>query len=156
VLLVLLLLVGAGLLIWFFISQGDDGASQDGGAAAEGTLTTSEGTDVLAAASGGSEELAAFEDQTVRGQGVEVQSVISDEAFWLGGSEAQRVFVVSSGQGESPANVDAGDRVDVSGVVRVLPVDYEQRFGLSADEGSADLVSQGHYVEALSLTETGS
>jgi hypothetical protein len=154
---VLLLLVGGGLLIWFLVSRGDEGGSASGdGSVAEGTIRTSEGQDVLAAASGGAEALAPFEDQTVRAEGVEVQSVVGDESFWAGSGPAQRLFVVVTGGAESAPAIDAGDRVDLSGIVRVLPVDFEQRFGVDAANGSADLQTQGHYIEALSVSEPGS
>jgi len=157
ILVVVLLLVGAGLLIWFLVSRGDDGGSAAGdGSVAEGTIQTSEGQDVLAAAGGGAEALAPFEDQTVRGSGIEVQSVVGDESFWAGSDPTQRVFVVVTGGGESAPAIDAGDRVDLSGIVRVLPVDFEQRFGVDAANGSADLQGQGHYIEALSVSESGS
>ena len=97
---VVLLLVGAGLLIWFLVSRGDDGGSAAGdGSVAEGTIQTDEGQDVLAAAGGGSEALAPLEDRTVRGSGIEVQSVVSDESFWAGSDTARRVFVVVAGGG---------------------------------------------------------
>ena len=154
---VLLLLVGGGLLIWFLVSRGDDGGSAAGEASvAEGTIQTSEGQDVLAAAGGGTEALAPFEDQTVRGSGIEVQSVVGDEAFWAGSDPARRIFVVVTGGGESAPAIDAGDRIDLSGIVRVLPVDFEQRFGVDAANGSADVRGQGHYIEALSVSEPGS
>lgn len=157
--LLLLLLVGAGLLVWFLVSRGDsssEGTSASGAAAAEGAVTTSNGDDVLAAAAGGSAGLAPLEDETVTARGAEVESVVSDEAFWLGSGEGERIFVVISTSGESPLNVDAGDRVDLSGVVRVLPVDFESRFGVNGDSGSSQLESQGHYIEALSIQQAGS
>ena len=151
-----LLLVGAGLLIWFLVSRGDEGDSAaGGGSVAEGAIQTDEGQDVLAAASGGTEALAPFEEQTVRGSGIEVQSVAGDEAFWAGSDPSRRVFVVVSGGGESAPDIEAGDRVDLSGIVRVLPVDFAQRFGVGAEDGS-DLQAQGHYIEALSVSEPGS
>jgi hypothetical protein len=155
---VVLLLVGGGLLIWFLVSRGDDGASASGdGSVAEGTIQTGEGQDVLAAASGGSEALAPFEDQTVRGSGIEVQSVAGDGgAFWAGSDSARRVFVVVSDGVQPAPDIPAGDRVDLAGIVRVLPVDFEQRFGVDAADGSADLQGQGHYIEALSVSESGS
>jgi hypothetical protein len=154
---VVLLLVGAGLLIWFLVSRGNDGGSAAGdGSVAEGTIQTSEGQDVLAAAGGGADALAPFEDQTVRAQGVEVESVAGDEAFWAGSDPARRVFVVVSDGAQSAPDIEAGDRVDLSGIVRVLPVDFEERFGVDAADGSADLQGQGHYIEALSVSEPGS
>jgi hypothetical protein len=157
ILVVVLLLVGAGLLIWFLVSRGDgDGSTAGEGSVAEGTIQTGDGQDVLAAAGGGAGALAPFEDQTVRAQGVDVQSVVGEDAFWAGSDPARRVFVVVSGVGDSVPDIAAGDRVDLSGIVRVLPVDFEQRFGVDAADGSADLQAQGHYIEALSVTEPGS
>lgn len=157
ILVVVLLLVGGGLLIWFLVSRGDDsGPAAGDGSVAEGTIQTDEGQDVLAAAGDGSEALAPFEDQTVRGSGIEVQSVVGDGSFWAGSDPARRVFVVVAGGGESAPAIGGGDRVDLSGVVRVLPVDFEQRFGVDAEGGSADLQAQGHYIEALSVSEPGS
>lgn len=157
ILVVVLLLVGAGLLIWFLVSRSDGGDSAAGeGTVAEGTIQTDEGQDVLAAAGGGAEALAPFEDQTVRARGVGVESVVGEGAFWAGSDATRRVFVVVSGGEESAPGVEAGDRVDLSGIVRVLPVDFEQRFGVDAADGSADLQAQGHYIEALSVSEPGS
>ena len=140
------------------MSRGDEGGSAAGeGSVAEGTIQTSEGQDVLAAAGGGAEALAPFEDQTVRAEGVEVQSVAGAGAFWAGSDPARRVFVVVSRTARSRRpTIHAGDRVDLAGIVRVLPVDFEQRFGVDAANGSADLQGQGHYIEALSVSESGS
>jgi hypothetical protein len=154
---VVLLVVGAGLLIWFLVARGDDGSSAAGeGSVAEGTIQTDEGQDVLAAAGGGAAALAPFEDQTVRARGVEVESVAGDEGFWAGSDPGRRVFVVVSDGAQSAPDIEAGDRVDLSGIVRVLPVDFEERFGVDAAAGSADLQAQGHYIEALSVSEPGS
>jgi hypothetical protein len=157
---VVVLLVVAGLVIWFLVSHSgsDNGgatAAASGSGAAEGTLVTSDGNDVLAASSGGSSSLAPFEDETVTGQGVKVESVVSPQAFWVGPTNAQEVFVyVSSSQ--TNAAVHAGDRVDLGGVVRVLPVDFEARFGVTSANGSAQLQDEGHYIEALTVTPAGS
>jgi hypothetical protein len=154
---VVLLLVGAGLLIWFLVSRGDEGGSAAGdGSVAEGTIQTSEGQDVLGAAGGGADALTPFEDQTVRAEGVEVQSVAGAGAFWAGSDPARRLFVVVSDGAQPAPDIHAGDRVDLAGIVRVLPVDFEQRFGVDAANGSADLQGQGHYIEALSVSESGS
>jgi hypothetical protein len=159
VLAVIVLLVIAGLVVWFVVSRsnGDTGASgSSASGAGEGTIVTSDGHDVLGASSGGADALAPYEDETVTGQGVEVQSVVSPQAFWVGPTQAQELFVyVSSGQNDEAA-VHAGDRVDFGGVVRVLPVDFESRFGVTSSSGSAQLQDQGHYIEALTVTPAGS
>jgi hypothetical protein len=158
IVILLLVLIGAGLLIWFLATRGDGGANgstaASGGAAAEGNVTTSNGDDVLAAAANGSSALDPFEDETVRATGAEVQAVVSDQAFWIGRGEAERILVVASGTGDI-ANVSGGDRVDVSGVLRVLPLDFESRFGVSGAD-SSQLSDQGHYIEALSVQPAGS
>jgi len=93
--------------------------------------------------------------QAAEGRGVTVQSVVSDEGFWVGSSEANRAFVFLSPQartkaGESPFQVRAGQVVDLSGVVKPVPVDLTP-FGVDQAEGAPQLRSQGGYVEATTF-----
>lgn len=93
--------------------------------------------------------------QPAVGQSVQVQSVVADEGFWVGPSEQSRAFIFLSQQarskpGESPFQVKAGQRVDLTGVVKPVPADLTP-FGVDQAEGSGQLRSQGFYVEANSL-----
>ena len=83
--------------------------------------------------------------------GVRVDEVVSPSALWVGNGQGQRLFVVYDGTA-APPNLTAGDTVSFSGVVRVLPVDYASRFGISPTQGGTELQSQGEYIEALTLT----
>jgi hypothetical protein len=162
----LLILAALGVLLWWFLTQGDDQPVEEpttGGTAAEepigagaepgvegGTIATSDGQDVLGAA--GTFGLSGFVNQTVRADGVEVLSVVGDEAFWAG-SDAGRVLVVLSPSAESSAQIDVGDTVSFSGVVRPLPADPEGTFDIDEGEGMDILEQQGHYIEALTASE---
>jgi len=93
--------------------------------------------------------------QPAEGRSVPVQSVVADEGFWVGQSEQSRAFVFLSPQarskpGESPFQVKAGQRIDLTGVVKPVPADLTP-FGVDQAEGSGQLRSQGHYVEATSV-----
>jgi len=99
--------------------------------------------------------LAQLNGQATVGQGVTVQSVVADEGFWVGPSEQSRAFIFLSPQarskpGESPFQVKAGQQVDLTGVVKPVPADLTP-FGVDQAEGSGQLRSQGHYVEANSV-----
>ena len=144
----LLVLVGIGVLIWYLVTRDDQ--EPDAGTTAEqsSTLSTQDGTDVIAAAGRG-DDLSGFENGTVEGTGVQVQSSVSDTAFWVGEDDSRMLVVATNA--EAAGSLEAGDRVDVAGVVRVLPLDYAERFGVSAEEGASDLEAEGHYIEALRL-----
>jgi hypothetical protein len=114
---------------------------------AAGTLTT--GGTPLSGAS-----LAGFSGQAVDGRGVVVDAVVADEGFWARVPQG-RVFVFLTPQartkaGESPFQVRAEQRVDLSGTVRRLPADLTP-FGVDDNEGAAELRAQGYYVEATSI-----
>lgn len=99
--------------------------------------------------------LAQLNGQATVGQGVTVQSVVADEGFWVGPSEQSRAFLFLSPQarskpGESPFQVKAGQRVDLTGVVKPVPADLTP-FGVDQAEGSGQLRSQGQYIEANSV-----
>ena len=117
-----------------------------------GTLTAS-GRSVLDEASAG--RYAQLHGQPVEGRAVSVQSVVADEGFWAGASEQNRVFIFLTPQartrtGESPFQVRAGQRVDLTGSVKAVPADLTP-FGVDQSEGAAQLRSQGHYIEATSV-----
>ena len=126
------------------------GGPTSGAAASGGTLRAGQST-LLPVPAGG---LAALAGQTVTGQGVLVESVVGDEAFWVGSSATDRVLVHLSEQartaaGESPFQVAAGQRVDLEGVLQPLAAASE--FGVDEAEGAAQLQSIGHYIEATRI-----
>jgi hypothetical protein len=143
----LIVLVGIGVLVWwlFFRNDAEPGTETS---ARSGTLATQDGTDVIAGVGAG-DDLAGLENATVEGSGVPVQSSVSDTAFWVG-DDGARVLVVAS-NAEVAGSLGAGDHVDLAGIVRVLPLDYAERFGVAAEEGASDLEAEGHYIEALRL-----
>jgi hypothetical protein len=126
-----------------------DGVGGSGGATA-GTVA-SDGVDLLALSSD-PERLRAYEERSVEGASAPVESVVGDEAFWVGDSD-RRLLVFLNLAGESGAEIDAGDEVTFSGRVKALPVDYQQRFDVSPDEGAGQLEEQGRYIEATEIDQ---
>lgn len=130
----------------------DSGAGGGGGAG--GASLTANGEDLLAAAAGGS--LTGRVGQAVTGTGI-VESVVSDEGFWVGSSVEDRVFVfltpeARESQGESRFQVEAGQTVQLEGALTALAESPDAARGVSADEGADQLSSQGAYVRAESVT----
>ena len=141
-----------------------DGAAQDGagegagegagaGGAATGAPLTADGQDLLAA-SGGS--LAERAGQAVTGSAV-VESVVSDEGFWVGSGPESRVFVfltpqARESQGESGFQVEAGQTVQVEGSVQSLDEATDAAAGVEESEGLSQLQQQGALVSADSVT----
>lgn len=107
------------------------------------------GQDLFQAAAAGS--LASLAGRPVEGRGVTVESVVADEAFWVG-QPGRRVLVFLTPQartraGESPFQVQPGQRITLTGTVRPLPADVPL-FGVDRREGADELRAQAHYVEA--------
>jgi hypothetical protein len=76
---------------------------------------------------------------------VPVQSVVADEAFWIGSDSADRLFVQIDARGESGVRVRVGALVSFLGRVRGLdgpPSDL----GLAASEGAALLTRLGALI----------
>lgn len=150
-------------LIAFMIIQGlnDDGSAASGGGGGgttqgteidpgtAGTVVT-DGTDLLPLASDG-DALAAYEGATVEATEVTVESVTGDETFWIGSSSSERLFVFLDLAGESGPDIDPGDEVSLSGTVEPLPVDFEDRFEISSEEGAEELEDQGRYIEVTEI-----
>lgn len=91
--------------------------------------------------------------QAAVGRGVAVQSVVSDEGFWVGSSASDRVYVhltpqARGGQGESPFQVRAGQHIDLNGTVTAF---RGQAFGVTEAEGLAQLRDEAAYVEATTV-----
>ena len=124
------------------------GGAQAGGAAGGGGVLTAGGQAILPLPSGG---LAPYAGKAVTGNAVPVQAVIADEAFWVGTSRTDRVLVHLRRQGESPFQVEVGEKVRIVGTVQPLRPGDADRFGVTAAEGADQLASQGHYVEATEL-----
>jgi hypothetical protein len=113
-----------------------------------GTLSA-RGGDLLPLPAGG--DLERFRGAYVAGRGVPVQSVVGNEAFWIGASREQRVLVrVVSARGESSQTVKVGMKVSfaAAGVTRVTPR-TARRLGISAREGAGQLRRQGVYLAVL-------
>jgi hypothetical protein len=62
-------------------------------------------------------------------------------------------FVALTPKGESVIDVDVGDVVAFSGIVRPVPNDAEGSFGIDEGEGMGELQDQGLYIEALTARE---
>jgi hypothetical protein len=117
-----------------------------------GTLTA-DGQDVITAASAAPGGLATFAGAQATGTAV-VQSVVSDEGFWVGASPEQRVFVFLTPEargsgGESPFQVVAGQTIEVIGTV--TPVDRSYVENVSPEEGAEQLAAQAYFVLATSV-----
>ena len=90
--------------------------------------------------------LAAYSGAPAEGRSVTVESVVSDEGFWVGASPAERVFVrLVTGGVESPVQVEAGRTVSFTGTVTPNPADVAT-LGVTADEGAALLTEEGQHI----------
>jgi hypothetical protein len=128
--------------------------SDAGSGGSRGRLTVGS-TDVLQDA-GTLSRVGSLAGQRATGSAVLVQSVVSDEGFWVGASSAERVFVFltesARGTGESPFQVRAGQRVDLTGSLDRLPSGGASALGVTDAEGSTQLESQGAYVAATRVS----
>jgi hypothetical protein len=130
------------------------GAAGGAGGASAGqpsTLVAADGTAVLdpAAPADPTPVLAQVTGQQVTGTAVQVLSVPADEGFWVGSSDAQRVWVQLAGAaGESPYQVRQGDRVDFTGTVAAHDGSFPATVGVDDAEGASQLAAQGQHVEA--------
>jgi hypothetical protein len=134
---------------------GADGGADAGaeGGAAQGAPLTADGQDLLAAAGS---SLAGRDGQAVTGSAV-VESVVSDEGFWVGSSTDSRVFVfltpqARQSQGESGFQVEAGQTVQVEGAMVSLDQAPDAVDGVTEDEGLSQLQEQGALVSADAVT----
>ncbi len=88
----------------------------------------------------------------VRAHGITVDSVPSDEGFWIGSKNA-RVFVrlTMNGPRESPVRIEAGERVAFTGSLTGHGSRFARRHGVSDAEGAGELRrSPQHIVVSLS------
>lgn len=131
-----------------------------GTAAGAGQIRTADGWSVLelAASADGAAALAGVTGQPVTGTAVQVLSVPADEGFWVGTSEAERVWVQLTGEaGESPYQVTEGDSVDFQGTVAAHAAGFAAQVGVDDAEGAAMLDGLGQHLEvaksAVTLSE---
>ncbi|WP_298993147.1 hypothetical protein [uncultured Pseudokineococcus sp.] len=110
------------------------------------TLVTASGVALLPLAADGGADLTAVVDQPVTADGVQVQSVVTDQGFWVGPDTNQRVFVLFDVQGESDVTIEAGQVIDFTGTVVPTPDGLADQIGLTQDEGAALLQAQGVHL----------
>ena len=170
-LILLALIVAAAIILPMVLGDDDDSADQAATGTSETTTPTDDSqttADEQAAAGGGPAgggqllageqpilplppggDLTQYQGQAVTGESVPVESVVSDEGFWVGTSEQDRVFLLLARDAESPFKVRAGESVTVAdGSLRPVTGTVP---GLTASEGDAQLRSQGAYVEVSQL-----
>ena len=117
------------------------GAADAGQSGAAGTVTAG-GTNLL-----GADDLSAHDGQQAVGRAAKVQSVPSDEGFWVGSSEQDRIWVQLTGTGgESDYKVKQNDDIDFTGTVTKAAEGFAGTVGVTDAEGAGQLTEQGHYV----------
>ena len=84
-----------------------------------------------------------------------VESVVADEGFWVGEGPGDRVFVdlspeARSTTGESPFQVEAGQKITLDGTVKAAPAD-PSTLGVTEAEGGPELTTLGGYIEASKI-----
>ena len=149
---VIVVLAILGVVLWLFLRSGGAGSSTEsttssnGGATSSSATVESNGTDLLGlAANGTSSDFEPYENQTVQATNVPVEATVGNGVFWIGTSSENRLLVVSNG---SAPSVNPGDVVSIDGTLRVLPVDFATRYGVSDSTDQSDLQRTGHYVAA--------
>ena len=95
----------------------------------------------------GARPLAPYAGRQVEARGVEVQAVPANEGFWVGASEAERVWVQLIGEGESPFRVTTRQRVSFVGVLVPNSPAFLEAAGVPVSSGRGQLEQQGHHVE---------
>ena len=88
-------------------------------------------------------------------QGVKVEQISSDQGFWIGENDQQRVFVHVSGDAVgkgalAPAALQEGQLVNVSGRFQTIPDDVTT-LGLTDVNDLTQLVAQSELIEANSV-----
>jgi RNA polymerase sigma factor (sigma-70 family) len=85
----------------------------------------------------------------VSARGVRVLSVPSDEGFWIGTGQRDRVWVRLKTSGESSIRVERGKRVSFSGRVVSHRDGFADRMNVQPREGRAVLQDQDQHIEVL-------
>ncbi len=76
-----------------------------------------------------------------------MQSVISDEGFWVGDSTAHRVLVQLVGPGESSIAVRQGQQLFFTGRMVPNPPGFAGQIGVAPTEAAVLLEREGYHVE---------
>jgi hypothetical protein len=145
-----LLALAALVVLLITLLGGDDGDKSSASQAQTrqaGTLTSG-GQALLPLPDDG---LSALVGQDTVGTGLTVQAIVEGPGFWVGTSQADRLYVEYGGEvgktesGFKPSAV--GERVDLDGPVRAAPANPEETLKLSADD-AAQVREQGAYLNA--------
>lgn len=127
-------------------SPSDTASATAGGGAtgATGTITTG-GTTVLG--DGSVQDLNEYTGDDATARAVTVQSVPTDEGFWVGADTTNRVWVQLTGSAsESGYTVKTGDTVNFTGRITPAPAGFADQVGLTAAEGADQLTAQKQYI----------
>lgn len=100
--------------------------------------------------------LAPLATSPVAGTAVPVESVVSDEGFWVGTNTTDRLFVVLTPEargsgGESPFQVEGGQSIALQGTLVALPDGGPAILGVESSEGADQLANQGYVIEATQV-----
>ena len=98
----------------------------------------------------GSEPLAPHAGREVRAEGATVESVPTQEGFWVGSSRSDRVWVDLDGGGAISQPVTPGQRVSFVGRLVANHAELPAQLGLTAPADVAQLEAQGFHI---SITE---
>lgn len=156
------ILIVLALVLWWLFTRGPD---RDGAvvtpAGAAGEVSAAPITDLAMLAAMSPAERAGLAGRRVELTNVPVPAVPGDETFWVGGNEAERLFVTLDPTGvpagtESPTNVNAGQQVTVAGVLREVPADLsDMRTRWKLDDATADALGAARiYLAADRVTVT--
>lgn len=91
------------------------------------------------------DDLRALDGQRVAADGARVDGVPADEGFWVA-ADRRRVWVQLTTAGESPFEVEPGDRVTFTGQVAAHDPDFADRPEFSAADAE-ELIDAGAHVE---------
>jgi RNA polymerase sigma factor (sigma-70 family) len=106
-------------------------------------LRTAAGADLLALRPA---QLGSLEGQRAIAGGVLVQSVVSYPGFWVGTSNARRIYVHLTSPSLVRNPLKIGDRVSFTGLLEANPAGFAAADGVSQREGAALLVEQGIHI----------
>jgi RNA polymerase sigma factor (sigma-70 family) len=105
-------------------------------------VTVSAQEPVFPGTRGGLEQYAG---ERVRAHKIGVRRVVEDEGFWVGTGSDTAMWVKLRTRGESVIDIDRGDTIAFSGVLRTNPARFVIKQGLDAQD-SQRLRKQGHHI----------